>query len=46
MTADVTVFAVDDDDAVRESLGISLKLAGHRVEAFGSAAAFLARGAP
>lgn len=46
MTADVTVFAVDDDDAVRESLGISLKLAGHRVEAFGSAAAFLASGAP
>lgn len=39
---DATVFVVDDDTAVRELLRISLKLAGYNVEAFKSAAAFLA----
>jgi two-component system response regulator FixJ len=42
VTANPVVYVVDDDTAVRESLEISLKLAGHRVEAFASAAAFLA----
>jgi len=46
MSTDPVVFVVDDDDAVRESLEISLKLAGHKVESFASAAAFLASGAP
>lgn len=41
MTADPVVFVVDDDAAVRESLGISLQLAGLAVETFESAAAFL-----
>ncbi|HWA88780.1 MAG TPA: response regulator FixJ [Rhizomicrobium sp.] len=45
MTADPVVFVVDDDDAVRDSLGISLKLAGYAVETFESAASFLAGGA-
>lgn len=45
MPTDPVVFVVDDDDAVRDSLGISLKLAGHAVETFDSAAAFLASGA-
>ena len=42
MARDATVFVVDDDTAVRESLRMSLKVAGHRVEAFESATAFLA----
>ena len=45
MTMDTTVFVVDDDMAVRESLRLSLKLAGHSVEVYESAAAFLASGA-
>jgi two-component system response regulator FixJ len=46
MATNPVVFVVDDDDAVRESLVMSLKLAGHQVESFASAAAFLASGAP
>ena len=46
MVTDPVVFVVDDDDAVRESLEISLKLAGHQVESFASAPDFLASGAP
>src|SRR6185312_4356923 len=45
MPTDPVVFVVDDDDAVRDSLGVSLKLAGHAVETFDSATAFLAGGA-
>jgi two-component system response regulator FixJ len=44
MTAD-TIFVVDDDAAVRDSLRMSLKMAGYSVEAFESAVAFLASGA-
>lgn len=36
-----TVFVVDDDPAVRESLARSLEACGHRVEAYGSASEFL-----
>ncbi|HWA04584.1 MAG TPA: response regulator FixJ [Rhizomicrobium sp.] len=45
MTAGPVVFVVDDDGAVRDALGLSLKMAGHAVEVFESAAAFLASGA-
>jgi two-component system, LuxR family, response regulator FixJ len=41
MTAD-TIFVVDDDAAVRDSLRMSLKLKGYEVEIFESAVAFLA----
>jgi two-component system, LuxR family, response regulator FixJ len=43
--AEATVFVVDDDAAVRESLRMSLKLKGYPVEVFESATAFLASGA-
>jgi two-component system response regulator FixJ len=49
MADDPTVFVVDDDEAVRESLAILLQASGFRVEAFASAEAFLAahdRGRP
>jgi two-component system response regulator FixJ len=46
MTTDSAIFVVDDDAAVRESLGLSLELSGYAVETFPSAAAFLASGAP
>lgn len=36
-----TVFIVDDDEAVRDGLAFQLRAAGHRVECFPSAAAFL-----
>jgi two-component system response regulator FixJ len=36
-----TVFLVDDDDAVRDALAMSLRAAGHPVAAFGSAQQFL-----
>jgi two-component system response regulator FixJ len=42
MTTGQTVFVVDDDAAVRESLRLSLKLAGYQVQVFDSATAFLA----
>jgi two-component system response regulator FixJ len=42
MSADSVVYVIDDDAAVRESLEISLTLAGHKVETFASAVAFLA----
>lgn len=41
-----TVFVVDDDAAVRDSLVMLLRLAGHRVEAFESALRFLADAHP
>lgn len=42
MPMESTVFVIDDDIAVRESLRLSLKLAGYAVELFESATAFLA----
>jgi two-component system response regulator FixJ len=42
MPHDATVFVVDDDDAVRESLGALLDASGFHVKAYQSAAAFLA----
>lgn len=41
MNDDQTVFLVDDDEALRESLGLLLAQAGLRVRAFDSARAFL-----
>jgi two-component system, LuxR family, response regulator FixJ len=41
MTDAPTVFIVDDDDAVRDSLQTLLEVEGYRTEAFGSALAFL-----
>lgn len=38
------VFVVDDDDSVRKAFARLIRSAGHRVEAYGSAAEFLARG--
>jgi two-component system response regulator FixJ len=43
---DKTVFIVDDDDAVRDSLAILLESAGLQVETFASPIAFLASDAP
>lgn len=43
MTADeTTVFVVDDDDAVRDSLGMLIRSAGLRPECYDSAESFLA----
>jgi two-component system response regulator FixJ len=42
MPTESKVFVVDDDDAVRDSMGLSLRLAGHAVETFNSAMSFLA----
>lgn len=42
MSEEETVFIVDDDDAVRESLALTLKLAGYRVRPFASAQDLLA----
>jgi two-component system response regulator FixJ len=39
---DPTVFVVDDDEAVRDSLSLLLETAGHRVEAFDSGPKLLA----
>jgi len=44
MASEANVFVVDDDAAVRDSIALSLKLAGHKVEEFDSALAFLDRG--
>lgn len=41
--AEATVFLVDDDDSVRRAMSRLIRAAGHRVEAFPSAQAFLAR---
>jgi FixJ family two-component response regulator len=38
------VCIVDDDDAVRDALAMVLRTAGHRVEQYSSAEAFVARG--
>lgn len=46
MSTQETVFIVDDDAAVRDSLRALLESAGFRVEDFGAAAAFLASAAP
>ncbi len=43
MGAENTVFVVDDDASVRDSLALLLGTAGHRVECFETAAAFLDR---
>ncbi len=40
-----TIFVVDDDEAVRDSLSVLLEASGFRVEAHESAKAFLASGA-
>lgn len=42
MSEEETVFIVDDDHAVRESLALTLKLAGYRVRPFASAQDMLA----
>ena len=41
--AERTVYVVDDDDAVRDSLAMLFRTAGLRVETFNSAVAFLQR---
>jgi two-component system response regulator FixJ len=45
MSAEETIFVVDDDPAVRDSLSILLRAAGHDVALFDSAKAFLESGA-
>jgi len=42
MTQSATIFIVDDDEAVRESLALLLEASGYRVAAYASGAAFLA----
>jgi two-component system, LuxR family, response regulator FixJ len=44
MTNDETVFVVDDDEAVRDSVGTLLEISGFHVEAHPSAKTFLASG--
>jgi len=46
MASEPTVFVVDDDDAVRDSLEILLESAGLTVQSFSSPAAFLESDAP
>lgn len=41
MPIDQPIYVIDDDDAVRDSLGFLLKAAGHAVQTFDSAEAFL-----
>ena len=43
MAGSATVFIVDDDEAVRDSLGLLIEAAGMRAEAFASCREFLAR---
>nr|WP_209984232.1 response regulator [Azospirillum picis] len=45
-TADLTVFIVDDDEAIRDSLQVLLDCAGFRAECFSTPLAFLDSGAP
>ncbi|AWU97014.1 DNA-binding response regulator (plasmid) [Azospirillum ramasamyi] len=46
MASDLTVFIVDDDDAIRDSLEVLLDCAGFRAESFSTPLAFLESGAP
>ncbi len=46
MAAEPTVYIVDDDAAVRDSLAMLLRLSGYGVETFESAAGFLSGNAP
>ncbi|WP_247879935.1 response regulator transcription factor [Azospirillum melinis] len=46
MTADLTVFIVDDDDAIRDSLQVLLECAGFRAESFATPLGFLESDAP
>ena len=46
MSSDLTVFVVDDDEAVRDSVAVLLECAGFQVESFDSPVAFLESGAP
>jgi two-component system, LuxR family, response regulator FixJ len=41
MTAEATVYIVDDDEAIRDSLALLLGAAGFSVVVYGSAEAFL-----
>ncbi|QPK63612.1 response regulator [Methylomonas sp. LL1] len=41
MNIDSTVFFLDDDAAVRDAIGISLRMSGFRVEVYASGTAFL-----
>lgn len=41
MQTEPTIFVVDDDEAVRDSLRVSLEAAGHVVETYSSGADFL-----
>lgn len=43
MTDDATIFILDDDDAVRDSLGMLMESAGYKAETFASCREFLAR---
>ena len=43
MTDDATIFILDDDDAVRDSLTMLVESAGYKAEAFAACRAFLAR---
>ena len=45
MTPTATVFVIDDDEAVRKSLGRLLGVAHYRIELFKSASEFLSRSA-
>ena len=42
MTETLTIFIVDDDEAVRESLALMLEASGYRIAAYASGEAFLA----
>ena len=42
--ADAIVFVVDDDSSIREAIAILVKLAGLRVETFGTAQEFVRAG--
>ncbi|HYF86547.1 response regulator transcription factor [Azospirillum sp.] len=44
--SDLTVFILDDDDAIRDSLEVLLECAGFRVESFSTPLGFLESGAP